>query len=872
MKTKIMVIWTILFLSSVQIVKAIPQILNFQGRLTESETIVNGPKNLIFRIYDSQEGGAPIFSEEHVGDNAVVVSSGIVNVLIGGLSEGGIPQSVFGDAEKFIEIEVDGVVLPRQRMASAAYAFRSAVSNYAERASTATYAERAHYVDKETVVNITTMTAVSVNVTSITVMNIVISSATVEGVVKVGGGVKIGHSIILGPVDANGAENNIVFTNGDGVIKTAEPNPGILRMETAVDKDILIFPGKNLGVGTAVPWAKLDVNGTIRGTSLMTSGIVSADRYQISGATILRYPGSSNLFIGNLAGLNNTVGINNLFIGDNAGIGNADGNSNTFVGVQAGRTNSIGSNNTFVGTSAGAWTASGENNSMVGRYAGLYSQIGSANAVLGEEAGFGQPMNSFSSTTLLGYRAGYNLGRGDRNILIGFNAGDSLFDGASNIIIGYDQDALSASQSNFLNIGGVIYGDLAAKTIGVGRTAPQAAMDIVATGMTPAQMAQIWRDSSGVIIASVSATGVMKAVKFIGDGSALTGITVGDGLGDYKATQQLDMRTYAIWSSSSITASRYQIKGSTVLAILGGIGSLGVGLNAGNASTGWNNSFIGYEAGYNNTSGQDNTFVGYQAGYSNVNRFGNTFLGKAAGYNSNGFYNTAVGYNVGVALASGEYNVLLGKDAGSSIVSGSNNVIIGNNVGTLKPTDSYVLNIASAVYGDLDKFYVGIGSAAPNYRFVVSTGMGYSGNLLVISTGMSNVISMTGAGEIFANKYYGDGSSLTGIVTSGVVQADAGGAILTSDFGKTITINSDSPQTITLPSVDSSNVGAQVTVVKLGSGQLTIVAADNTYIHDSGPGGTIYNATEIYSTITLRLATAINWVVIGGNGSWTTTN
>jgi len=32
-----------------------------------------------------------------------------------------VPDGI-GDAEKFIEIEVDGVVLPRQRMASAAYA------------------------------------------------------------------------------------------------------------------------------------------------------------------------------------------------------------------------------------------------------------------------------------------------------------------------------------------------------------------------------------------------------------------------------------------------------------------------------------------------------------------------------------------------------------------------------------------------------------------------------------------------------------------------------------------------------------------------------------------------------------------------------
>ncbi|KAF0124918.1 MAG: hypothetical protein FD189_2049 [Elusimicrobia bacterium] len=43
---------------------------------------------------------------------------------------------------------------------------------------------------------------------------------------------------------------------------------------------------------------------------------------------------------------------------------------------------------------------------------------------------------------------------------------------------------------------------------------------------------------------------------------------------------------------------------------------------------------------------------------------------------------------------------------------------------------------------------------------------GFSGNLLNISTGTSNVIRMTGAGEIYANKFYGDGTTLTGIVTN----------------------------------------------------------------------------------------------------------
>ncbi|HAT73281.1 MAG TPA: hypothetical protein DCS63_10750 [Elusimicrobia bacterium] len=64
----------------------------------------------------------------------------------------------------------------------------------------------------------------------------------------------------------------------------------------------------------------------------------------------------------------------------------------------------------------------------------------------------------------------------------------------------------------------------------------------------------------------------------------------------------------------------------------------------------------------------------------------------------------------------------------------------------------------SAQYGK-----VGIGTSTPSFLLHVSSAQGVGGDLLVISTGSSNVIRMTGAGEIYANKFYGDGSSLTGL-------------------------------------------------------------------------------------------------------------
>jgi len=103
--------------------------------------------------------------------------------------------------------------------------------------------------------------------------------------------------------------------------------------------------------------------------------------------------------------------------------------------------------------------------------------------------------------------------------------------------------------------------------------------------------------------------------------------------------------------------------------------------------------------------------------------------------------------------------------------------------------------------------------------------------------------------------------------------ADSGVTLTSADFGKTITVSASGPQTVTLPSVSASDIGAQVTVVKLGIGQVTIqVTGSGVTIADSNPGGNITNnvSGENYASITLRLVTDMKWVITGGNGSWTT--
>jgi hypothetical protein len=98
--------------------------------------------------------------------------------------------------------------------------------------------------------------------------------------------------------------------------------------------------------------------------------------------------------------------------------------------------------------------------------------------------------------------------------------------------------------------------------------------------------------------------------------------------------------------------------------------------------------------------------------------------------------------------------------------------------------------------------------------------------------------------------------------------------ITTSDFGKTLRMNSGSDKTFTLPSVSAVDDGARLTVVKLGAGKVTIQAADSDIIADSTAGGTIYNntAAQIYADVNLEYVDAtVTWVIRGAHGSWTTT-
>lgn len=278
---------------------------------------------------------------------------------------------------------------------------------------------------------------------------------------------------------------------------------------------------------------------------------------------------------------------------------------------------------------------------------------------------------------------------------------------------------------------------------------------------------------AGVNISSnVYIVGFSSAAKYFGDGSGLTGIGAasGDNLGNHTATKNLDMAGFSIVNASSgtfaqaLTAGYYEINGSTVVALLPGTGSLGVGVNAGRANTGNYNLFVGSAAGNANTTGSGNVFLGPRAGYA--------------------------------------------------VTTGTGNIIIGYNQDASAPGANNEINIGGA----------------------------YKGN---VSSGTATIPKFT-------------------------VRAVTGDTA--AAFGETLAVNSAADVTVTLPAVTAADIGATITVMKLGAGKVSL-AANGTPIADSAATGTIYNNafSPPYASLTLRLADASRWGVVSGDGAWITT-
>ena len=98
----------------------IPRTLSFQGRLTDNnDTPSEGSHSFGFAIYNSSSGGALLWSE----NQTLTLSDGIYNCVLGSVSA--FPAALDFNAPYYLQVTVDGEALPRQTISSSAYALNA---------------------------------------------------------------------------------------------------------------------------------------------------------------------------------------------------------------------------------------------------------------------------------------------------------------------------------------------------------------------------------------------------------------------------------------------------------------------------------------------------------------------------------------------------------------------------------------------------------------------------------------------------------------------------------------------------------------------------------------------------------------------------
>lgn len=122
MKSKIIFIAAVLILVAGTGNAQVPQLINYQGMLTDNTgTNVNTIRAIQFLIYDAENGGTVLWSETQ----NVIVTNGLFNVLLGTVTL--IPHNVFDGGNRYFTLKVgtDAEMTPRKRLVSVGYAFHA---------------------------------------------------------------------------------------------------------------------------------------------------------------------------------------------------------------------------------------------------------------------------------------------------------------------------------------------------------------------------------------------------------------------------------------------------------------------------------------------------------------------------------------------------------------------------------------------------------------------------------------------------------------------------------------------------------------------------------------------------------------------------
>lgn len=519
-----------------------------------------------------------------------------------------------------------------------------------------------------------------------------------------------------------------------------------------------------VGIGVTDPGYALDIAGEINFDTPGYAAIRAAGDpvFQIAGT------GNTSILVGHMTGpLNNPnipigfLGNNNVFIGDHAGYYNDGGHANTFVGSDAGK--SVGGasqGNTFLGNNSGENGTTGSWNTFLG-YASGRNATGSYNTFSGIGSGHS---NTGNYNTFSGHNSGYST-TGSGNTFTGASAGNANTSGANNTYLGYLADGTTGTLTNATAIGynakvaasnSMVLGDNV--NVGIGTSTPLYGLDVPAGGIRIGNTAL---GNNGAI--RFNGTDFQGYVPGVGWTSMTGNVVTNWGL---NGTHIYNLNAGNVGIGTTTPGYKMEVTGD--VNVNSGVYRLNTFQAL--ANQGFHNIFVGEDAGVA-TTGSSNAFVGYASGVANTTGLGNTAMGaNSAERLTTGTNNTCVG------LGSGSGNV-----GSSGLTTGASNVMLGMNAGkycSTNATQNTYLGSGAGLQrqGDLNT-YVGYGavgatgSGTGNSSLGANSGTGTVGSTINYSTAIGYAASATTSSTVVL------GGSVSGSYPTVVLGATAKGAL-----------------------------------------------------------------------------------------------
>ena len=656
------------------------------------------------------------------------------------------------------------------------------------------------------------------------------------------------NNLVIGTNGADLVIGDIAFWTAQLVIKNATGNVGISSAAPQAKLDVegsAYFGNGNIGVGSSAPSQKIDVLGTVKATAFIGDG---------SGLTGISAGGGWSRVAPNLYPTNIT---------DNVGIGSTVPQAKLDVEGSV----YVGNGNVGIGTSS--LGASLDINNTVG-YGSLkqFQIIGHAGDLAGGPAtwnGYATTMgNYFDYPDRLVYGIKTNVSEVVQTGALGAYGIYSTADTSKGTsVAGY----FSATSSG----GGFAYSLITGTgNVGIGSTAPQARLDVEGSAYFGNGNIGV---GSSVPSQKIDVLGTVKATAFIGDGSGLTGISAAGGWSRVAPNLYPTTITDNVGIGSSVPQAKLDVEGNVYV----GNGNIGVGTNApndklevsGNIAMSYGATRKVYIPTASDDSGGQSLQIQGGAGGRRIDASGGSggnvvIDGGDKGINSQG---KAPG---NVLLASLRGNVGIGTtlpgamlDVEGSAYFGSGNVGVGSSAPTAAlsitaPAETTLLSVVGVQ---------AYSSSNPGSGIILSAAPGG-----LIGGGAGGPITLTaGAG--------GSGSLHDGVGGNINLTAGAGGAGDGTDRGKggNIVINPGAAGTDVAGNIALANlqgnvgIGTSVPKVKLDVEGSVYVGNGNIGVGSSAPSQKIDVLGTVKATAFIGDGSQLTNLSSGGGGGWSRT-